>query len=279
MGPGARERSPEPAGASRTRGWPGRLRAAPLGLLTLLILLGAWEAVARGVTGLADYVPPASRVLVALGGLAVGGELAHHAAASLVRFAGGYAAAALVAVGAGVLLGTSPLLYSYVEPLIELLRPMPSPATIPIAILVLGIGDRMKVAVTAYACTWPILLNTVDGVRGVDRILRQTAATFRTGRARTLLRVVLPAASPQIVAGLRVSLAIALILVTTSEMVVANDGLGFYILDLQRSFRIPEMYAALLALAVLGYLLNRLFLAVDAWLMAWHRQAMRKEPW
>lgn len=248
-----------------------------VGLVVLAACFLTWELVSRGVLGMADYVPPASRVLATLGAILASGELLGHARASLIRVAEGYALAAVVAVTAGVLLGVSRLLYSFVEPLIELLRPMPSPATIPIAILFFGIGDEMKVVVTAYACTWPILLNTLDGVRGVDRVLRQTAATFRVGRWRTLFQVVVPAASPQIVTGLRVSLAIALILVTTSEMVVANDGLGFYILDLQRSFRIPEMYAAILALAVLGYLLNRAFLALDGRVMAWHKGATRRE--
>jgi ABC-type nitrate/sulfonate/bicarbonate transport system permease component len=257
---------------------PRRLPRLPWsGLAVLAAALLAWEGLARGLPGLADYVPPASGVLVTLGTIGTGGELLVHARASLLRVALGFALAALVAVTAGVLLGASRRLYSFVEPVIELLRPMPSPATIPIAILFFGIGDEMKVVVTAYACTWPILLNTIDGVRGVDRVLRQTAATFRTGPGRTLVHVVVPAAAPQIVTGLRVSLAIALILVTTSEMVVANDGLGFYILDLQRSFRIPEMYAAIVALAGLGYLLNRAFLAVDARVMAWHKGATRKE--
>jgi len=248
-----------------------------MGLVVLAACFLTWEVVSRGVFGVADYVPPASRVLATLGGVLASGELLGHARASLIRVGEGYALAAVVAVSAGVVLGASRLLYSFAEPLIELLRPMPSPATIPIAILFFGIGDEMKVVVTAYACTWPILLNTLDGVRGVDRVLRQTAATFRVGRWRTLFQVVVPAASPQIVTGLRVSLAIALILVTTSEMVVANDGLGFYILDLQRSFRIPEMYAAILGLAVLGYLLNRAFLALDGWIMAWHKGATRRE--
>jgi ABC-type nitrate/sulfonate/bicarbonate transport system permease component len=248
-----------------------------LGLAVLAGLALLWEAAARGSPALVDYVPPPTRVLETLGGILASGDLAAHARASLRRFAGGYTLAALIAVTAGVLFGSSRLLYSYVEPLVELLRPMPSPATIPIAILFFGIGDEMKIVVTTYACTWPVLLNTLDGVRGVDRVLRQTAATFRVGRWRTLFQVVIPAASPQIVTGLRVSLAIALILVTTSEMVVANDGLGYYILDLQRSFRVPEMYAAILALAVLGYVLNRAFLAVDGWVMAWHRLATRKE--
>jgi ABC-type nitrate/sulfonate/bicarbonate transport system permease component len=183
----------------------------------------------------------------------------------------------VVAVGAGLCLGLWRWLHNAFEPLIELLRPMPSPATIPIAILFLGIGDEMKVAVTAYACAWPILLNTIDGVRSVDRILFATAATFRLSPWARFWKVVLPAAAPQIVTGLRVSLAIALILVTTAEMVVSNDGLGYYVLDSQRTFRMPQMYAAVVALGVIGYALNRVFLAIDAWAMAWHKGYTRRE--
>ncbi|MNC86753.1 putative aliphatic sulfonates transport permease protein SsuC [compost metagenome] len=117
----------------------------------------------------------------------------------------------------------------------------------------------------------------MDGVRSVDRVLFATAATFRLSPWALFWKVVLPAASPQIVTGLRVSLAIALILVTTSEMVVSNDGLGYYVLESQRTYRMPQMYAAVVALGVIGYALNRLFLAIDGWAMAWHKGLTRKE--
>lgn len=247
------------------------------GLAVLLAVLAVWELLAWQAGALAAYFPPASEVLLTLARLVVTGELPEHVAASLRRFAAGYAIAAGLAVGAGLALGLWRPLHRMLEPLIELLRPMPSPATIPIAILFLGIGDEMKIAVTVYACSWPILLNTIDGVRSVDRVLIATAATFRVSPWARFFKVVLPAASPQIVTGLRVSLAIALILVTTSEMVVANDGLGFFILDRQRSFRMADMYAAIVALAVIGYTLNRLFLAVDGWAMAWHKGLTRRE--
>jgi ABC-type nitrate/sulfonate/bicarbonate transport system permease component len=247
------------------------------GLVVLAGSLLLWEALARQTGALAAYFPPASKVFVTLAEIVGNGDLMPHVTASLVRFAQGYALAALIAVSAGLCLGVWRPLYNLFEPLIELLRPMPSPATIPIAILFLGIGDEMKIAVTVYACSWPILLNTIDGVRSIDRVLVNTAATFRLSPWERFWKMVLPAASPQIVTGLRVSLAIALILVTTSEMVVSNDGLGFYILDRQRSFQIREMYAAIVALAVIGYALNRLFLALDGWVMAWHKGLTRKE--
>jgi len=247
------------------------------GLAVLGALLVLWDLLSRLSSLIGNYLPPATVVFVTLAAIVGNGELLHHAAASLLRFAEGYALAAAISVGAGLCLGLWRPLYTMFEPVIELLRPMPSPATIPIAILFLGIGDEMKVAVTAYACSWPILLNTIDGVRSIDPVLMNTAATFRLGPWERFWKVTLPAASPQVVTGLRVSLALALILVTTSEMVVSNDGLGFYILDLQRSFRIPEMYAAIVALAIIGYTLNRLFLTFDSRIMAWHKGLTRKE--
>jgi ABC-type nitrate/sulfonate/bicarbonate transport system permease component len=247
------------------------------GLAVLAAFVIAWEAWARTRGELAAFFPPASRVLVTLWQILASGELAGHAFATLWRFAQGYALAAALSVGAGLCLGLWRPLYNLFEPLIELLRPMPSPATIPIAILFLGIGDEMKVAVTVYACSWPILLNTIDGVRSVDRVLFATAATFRLTAWARFWKVVLPAASPQIVTGLRVSLAIALILVVTSEMVVSNDGLGYYVLESQRTFQMPQMYAAVVALAVVGYVLNRLFLALESWAMAWHKGLTRRE--
>lgn len=249
--------------------WPG--------LAVLAACLVAWEAWAYWRRDLAEYFPPASQVLVTLARMLASGELTAHISATLKRFAEGYALAALLAVSAGLCLGLWRWLYHAFEPLIELLRPLPSPATIPIAILFLGIGDEMKVAVTVYACSWPILLNTIDGVRSVDRVLFATAATFRLSPWARFWKVVLPAASPQIVTGLRVSLAIALILVTTSEMVISNDGLGYFVLESQRMFQMPQMYAAVVALGMIGYALNRLFLAIDGWAMAWNKGLTRKE--
>ena len=240
-----------------------------LGLLVVGLCLAAWEAAARSRPDLAVHFPPASAVLLALGEIVRSGDFFLHVLASLRRFAEGYLLASVLAVSVGLVLGVSRRLHRVVEPLIELLRPMPSVAIIPVAILFLGIGDRMKIAVTVYACSWPILLNTIDGVRSVDRVLVSTAATFRLSPWQRFWKVMLPAASPQIVTGLRVSLAIALVLVTTSEMVVSNDGLGYYVLDLQRSFQMAEMYAAVVALGLIGYLLNRIFLFVDARVMGW----------
>ncbi len=245
-----------------------RLNIAGLALFAALALLWEWHSRASGMQ---DYLPPPSAALKALVQPEVARALLGHLRGTLERFLGGYLLAAALAVLAGVVLGYSRFLYSICEIIIELLRPMPSVAIIPLAILCLGIGDAMMIAVTVYAAAWPILLSTVDGVRHLDRTLLDTGRTFGLGRLNILRRVALPAAAPYIATGLRVSLPIALILATTSEMVAGADGLGYFILDEERSLRPANMYAGIVVVALLGYALNRLFLLLEARALAWRR--------
>ena len=160
---------------------------------------------------------------------------------------------------------------------LEVLRPVPPPVIIPLALLIFGLEDEMKIFVIFFSCAWPILLNTIDGVRNIDWVLVNTAKTFRLTRWQTIRRVVLPAASLQIITGLRVSLPIVLILVVISEMVGSTDGIGYFILDAQRRFRVTQMYAGMLALAILGYVLNQLFNLLHRRLLPWHWGMMRED--
>jgi sulfonate transport system permease protein len=210
------------------------------------------------------------QIIVSLIQVLASGELARHMLTTLMRFLTGYLIASVIAVSAGIVLGYFPFGHSLLDTSIELLRPMPSVAIIPVAILLLGISDGMIVAVTVYASLWPILINTIDGVRNIDRVLLHTARTFGLSPWRTIWQVILPACSPQIMTGLRVSLPITLILVVISEMVGSTDGIGYFILDAQRRFRVIQMYAGMLALAILGYVLNQLFGLLHRWLLSWH---------
>jgi len=141
---------------------------------------------------------------------------------------------------------------------------------VPIAILFLGIGDEMKTFVIAWACFFPILVNTMHGVGSVDRVIVDTARTFGYRTSGIISKIILPAALPSIAAGMRISLAIGLILTVIAEMVAGNNGIGFYILDMERAFRIPEMWAGIFTLAVIGYLLNRIFVSVEERALAWY---------
>jgi ABC-type nitrate/sulfonate/bicarbonate transport system permease component len=251
--------------------WQRWLRKDPSGILLLVGLLLLWEWLARAGLVYTVYMPPISHILATLINLGASGSLLAALAVSLVRGAVGYGLAILLAVPLGVVIGFYRQAFHLFEPLIELLRPMPPPAIIPMAILFLGIGNEMKVFIIAFACFFPILVNTAHGVRSVEPVLLATAKTFGLSDGQILRAVVVPSAMPAIAAGLRISLAIALILVVISEMVAGNNGIGFLILDAQRAFRVSEMYAGIFALAILGYILNRLFVCVESRVLAWYR--------
>ena len=240
-----------------------RLRLGGFAVLGLLLVL--WEVASRAALVNQVYVPPVSRIGGELWRLLLNGELARHLGASAVRFGLGYGLAVAVGLGIGLVMG-----YLLLEPLIELLRPLPPPAIIPIAILFLGIENPMKIFVIAFACFFPIVVNTIQGIAGVDRVLLDTARTFGLTTREIIWKIVLPSASPNIVAGMRIALAIALILTVISELVASNDGIGFMILDMERAFRIPEMYAGIFTLMVVGYLLNRLFVVFESRTLAWY---------
>lgn len=239
------------------------------GWLAFAVLLLLWDVGSRLSPQLQLYIPPVSQIVATLGQLMLSGQIVTHFIITLGRFCEGYFLAAFIAVVLGVVLGYYPLAHSLLETVVEFLRPMPSVAIIPVAVLSLGIGDSMIAAVTVYASVWPILMNTIDGVRHIDPTLIDTGRTFGLSRRRILWRVILPAASPYIVTGLRVSLSIALILVTTAEMIVGSRGLGFFILDEERSLHSTAVYAGIIVVALLGYALNRVFVAVERKAMKW----------
>jgi ABC-type nitrate/sulfonate/bicarbonate transport system permease component len=192
---------------------------------------------------------------------------------SLRRIALGYAIASGVGVGVGVALGSSRTLRRATAPIVEFLRSIPPPALIPFAIVVIGVGDDMKVFIIAFVCLWPVLLNTIDGINGIDPTLTDTARVYGISGRDRLLRMMLPAAAPQIFAGLRLSLSLALILMVISEMVASTNGIGYFVLQSQRSFAIPEMWSGILLLGILGYLFNLVFMVVERRVLAWHRGA------
>jgi ABC-type nitrate/sulfonate/bicarbonate transport system permease component len=172
-----------------------------------------------------------------------------------------------------VALGMSPLVRRVASPIVEFLRAIPAPALLPFALLVLGVGNSSKIFVIAFVCLWPILLNAIDGVSGVDPTLVDTGRVYRIPARDRLTRVVLPAAAPQIFAGMRTSLSLALILMVISEMVASSNGIGYFVLQSQRSFAIPEMWSGIILLGILGYLFNAVFLLLERRALAWHRGA------
>lgn len=237
-----------------------------LGLPTILIATW-WIATADSVD---PFFPPVPRILKAFRDTWFGDALTNDVVPSLSRLAIGYTAALLLGVGLGVLIGSNRWLRSFAEPVLEFQRAIPPPVLVPVIILVAGIGDLMKVIVIISGAVWPILLNTVEGVRGADEVLDDTCRSYRIRGALRLRTYVLRAASPQIMTGARQALAIGIILMVISEFFASSDGLGYLIVDFQRTFRIPAMWSGVLLLGIIGVILALLFRLVESRVLNWY---------
>lgn len=192
---------------------------------------------------------------------------------SLGRVFGGWAIAVVVGVGLGTALGRSRTGMDYVGPLFAFMRAVPPPALVPVFLVLFSMGNGMKLVTIVFGSVWPILLNTVDGVRSVSPTQQDTARTFRTPRRYWVGMVVLPAALPKIFAGLRLSLSLSLILMVVSEMVGVTDGVGYELIFAQQRFDFPAMWAWIVLLGVLGYGLNAALLAVERRMLGWQPTA------
>jgi ABC-type nitrate/sulfonate/bicarbonate transport system permease component len=241
--------------------WPG--------FALIAVLLGLWELASRMAWVDPLTVPPVSTIFTSLWDSTVSGQLWEAVGPTLRRLATGLALAVVVGIVVGLLMGTIPMAYRLLEPLTEFIRPIPSSAYIPVAILFLGLGDEMKVTVIFLACLFPVLLNTYAGVRAVDRVLVDTGRTFGVLGLTAVWRIVLPAATPSIMTGIRVSLGISLIVAVIAEMLAGDSGVGYLILDSQRTFQVAQVFAGIFTLGVLGYSLNAGFLRVEQRLLRW----------
>jgi ABC-type nitrate/sulfonate/bicarbonate transport system permease component len=249
----------------------GRRRAVQVALEVLVpvLVIAAWWWTSSSSTS--PYFPPLGDIVQAFRDNWLFRHVPTDAVPSLARMGTGYAIAVVVGISTGMLFGLVPLAARTLGPPLEFLRAVPPPVLIPVAILVFGLGDRMKVFVIVAGCVWPILLNTVDGVRGVEPTMLEMSRSYGVSRARQWAQVLLPAAMPQIFSGLRAALSIALILMVISELVASTNGIGYFVLDAQRTFAIPEMWSGIILLGLLGYTLNGLLLLAERHVLRWHR--------
>ncbi len=246
-----------------------RLGTRVYGVLLIAALLLFWEVSSRLGWIVSSYWPPVSKIFWAAIVQLAGGDILVSLAATLRRAAIGYAVGSTIGVALGILLGKSKVLRIALLPLIEILRPIPTPAVIPPLILFLGVDDALKIFAISLATFFPVFTNTFAGVATVDDTLIQTARTFRTSWVRTLLRVILPATLPAIAAGLRTATSLALVVAVVSEMIAGSSGIGYYLVEMQYALRPDLMYAAVMYLAITGYAVNRLFLVAEARLIPW----------
>lgn len=194
---------------------------------------------------------------------------------TLSRFVVGFAIATVLGVALGIILGVYSTARLAALPFVTFFRSLPGVALIPIVTLFLGLGDSQKITVVVLASMWPILINTMDGVQSIDLTLRETVRSYSIRGADRFRFVVLPAAAPQMFAGLRVAIAVALIVTVVSELFGASQGtgIGYFLVDAQGTFDMTSLWAGLALLGLLGYALNMLFALVEKRTLAWHRGA------
>lgn len=234
-----------------------------------VLLVAAWWIASAGSTDI--YFPPLSSIMDEFVEIWFFDGIKTEIWPSLQRLFLGFGLACLVGVGLGMLLGMVHWLEEAVRPLVEFMRATPGVAILPVMMLLLGLGSTMKVSMIALVATWPILLNTIDGVRSVEPVLLQVSRTYRLSPMDRVRFMILPNAAPQIFAGARTALAISFVAMVISEMVGTPGGIGYFVLDAQRSFNTTAMWAGIIALGILGYLINRLFAMVESHVLAWHR--------
>ncbi|MEU4769653.1 ABC transporter permease [Actinosynnema sp. NPDC023794] len=238
-------------------------------VVAIALLLAVWETAPR--LGLVDdtFLPPFSTVLDAWWRLAADGQLLDNTGASLARSLSGFGLAVAVAVPLGLLIGWYKSVASLLGPLLEVFRNTAALALLPVFVLLLGIGETSKIAIVFYACTWPILLNTISAVRGVDPTLLRLARSVDLSGFRLFQKVILPAAVPTVFTGIRLAGAVSILVLVAAEMVGAKAGLGYLINASQFNFAIPRMYAGIITISAIGVVFNQLLVALERRFTSW----------
>jgi ABC-type nitrate/sulfonate/bicarbonate transport system permease component len=245
------------------------MRAAFLRYLPLLLLALAWEAAAR--LNLVDSLalPPLSKVAAAWVALMRDGELIDNGGASLYRAFAGLALAIIGGGALGLAMARWRLFDVFVNPLVELFYPLPKSALIPVTVLWLGFGDGSKILLIFLGCMIPVTIGAYNGARGSDHALVWSARSMGASRVRMMWDVVMPSALPELLNGIRTALALAFILLVSSELIVSQKGFGYLIGYLGATGSYEGMYAVVLSVAFLGFAADRLYQFLMQWLLRW----------
>jgi NitT/TauT family transport system permease protein len=267
---------------------PSFLKKILHGAIVPLILLGLWQALASlGVLNpqimpsplavilkWAEYLAPTEPYSPELGSYGlwlISGELLHDAYASMSRVIGGFLIGAVLALPLGLLMGTNKTIYKLFDPLIQVLRPIPPIAYIPLAILWFGLGNPPAFFLISIGSFFPILMNTIAGVHHVDGIYIRAARNLGAGQLTMFWRVILPAATPYILTGARIGMGTAFIVVIVAEMIAVNNGLGFRILEAREYFWSDKIIAGMLTIGFFGLGIDLAMNALNKHLLKWHR--------
>ncbi|HJX78353.1 ABC transporter permease [Glutamicibacter sp.] len=244
------------------------LRDTGLMLWLPIAILALWWFGSAGSQNV--YSPPLETILQVFARDWLGERFITDALPSIGKFIAGFLLAGLGGILLGLMIGMSRWLGAALDPLIQFFRAIPPPALLPVALLLFGIGTTMNIAVIVAGSIWPVLLNTIDGVRALDPQVVDMTRSYRLSRTQRIFKVLLPAAAPQIFAGLRVTLQLAIILIVVSEMFASTAGIGFYVLNSQQFFAVPETWAGTIVLGLLGYVATAIFVLIERRVISWH---------
>lgn len=257
-------------------------------LVVPVLAVALWEGLCRAGAVSPLVLPPPSRVLLrwiayagplepfdpARSGLiawALSGEMPIDAASSLLRVAGGFAIGAGLALPLGLVMGTRPLLYELLNPVLQLLRPIPPIAYVPLAIFWFGLGNPPALFLISLGAFFPVLMNTIAGVRSVDAIYVRAARNLGAGDWALFRRVMLPASMPHILTGVRVGIGVAFIVVIVAEMIAVNAGLGYRILEAREYFWSDKIIAGMITIGLAGLGIDLAMNRLNGWVLRWHR--------
>lgn len=254
---------------ARSHGWRRSLARHGVGWLGLAAAIGAWQLMAIALDK--TVFPTFSRSISVVGQLLTGSVLTGDIVPSVIRALTGFCISAVLGVLVGLTLGYVRWLGDYCSAFIDFLRSVPSPLLIPLAIVFLGFGAKMVIAVIVSAAVWPVIINAFDAARRIEPLYLDTARICGLRGSALFRRVLLPATLPDIFAGLRIALSISLAVLVVAEILGASTGIGYFIQNAEQTFAVPQTYAGVIVLACLGWLFDTVFLVLERRLLAWER--------
>jgi ABC-type nitrate/sulfonate/bicarbonate transport system permease component len=237
--------------------------------LAIAVFVLGWEILARSGLVSALFLPPPSVVARTGWHLMLSGNLFGNVSASLGRVLAGFFLATLLAIPLGILAGMNTMMFNSVDPIIELFRPIPVLALLPLAILWFGIGESSKIFIITYAAFFPIFINTLAGVKYSDPTLIQVASTLGASRMQIFYRVVLMSALPSLAVGVRLGLGFAFLALVAAELIASTRGLGYLIMDARLTFQTDVSMVGIVSLGILGYSMNAILVRIERWALSW----------
>ena len=241
-----------------------------------VVLIVVWWFASAGSQSF--FLPPLSEIVRVLWTDLMNGKLLRETLFSMRNVLLGLFIALVLGIGFGLLIGRNKALRVAVWPFLAFLRAVPGVAVVPVVLVAMGVGPGPQIFIIVFGCTFPILLNTIDGVRGIRESIIDTARAYRLPETLYVRSVLLPAALPQTMAGIRISLSLSLTLMVVAEFSAGNAGLGRYIMQGQEAFRPAQVWAGTIYVGIVGYLLNVIFLFVERRLLGWYFGIPRRAP-